>query len=107
MCPITLLLALAIADGALQDITSVDDLLKLRFFPSRPVTDIQILEEKKDLPVFRRAGRSLKDVHTETILNGGRIATMMTELGYRAGYQAKLGTYSLRRGFGNQLDRES
>ncbi|KAK0864686.1 hypothetical protein LTR87_015701 [Friedmanniomyces endolithicus] len=46
-------------------------------------------------------------VWPDRIMTSNYLAEYLTQLGWRAGYSERLGTYALRRGFGHQIDRES
>ena len=105
LCPMTFLLALAVADEALEGINTVGDLTRIRFTPQRPAIRIPVREGKRKLPIIR--GHTTRGkLSPIRILTASNLAKLLTELGWRAGYKDKLGTYALRRGHGNQLDRK-
>ncbi len=102
----TYLLALAVADQALEKIDTVEAITRVRFTETRPITRIRIREEKRETPILRVMTDRV-NLSESTIWKSDKLAQMMTSLGWRAGYKQKLGTYPLRRGFGNQIDRKS
>ncbi|KAH9828465.1 Protein of unknown function (DUF3435) [Teratosphaeria destructans] len=104
MCPVAVILALGIADEVFKDIVCPEDLLRLRFQPGQEVIPIRIRPEKKNLPILRRIDRS-DNVSVSEIMTADQLCKHLTRLGWRAGYEENLGTYSFRRAFGNQLDR--
>ncbi|KAK0303699.1 hypothetical protein LTR82_017447 [Friedmanniomyces endolithicus] len=57
-----------------------------------------------DLPILRRLDMS-GAVSPDLIMTSNYLAEYLTQLGFRAGYSDRIATYSLRRGFGNQIDR--
>lgn len=59
----------------------------------------------KNVPILRKLDRS-RVVSSTKILNAGKFAHLMIDLGYRAGYTGKLSPYAVRRGHGNTIDRQ-
>ncbi|KAM3417084.1 hypothetical protein BST61_g8660 [Cercospora zeina] len=83
LCPVAQILALAIADGALEDIRTPAD-IKTLAAPAAGVTKrVRIRDDVKQKPLLR---------------------PMMEALGYRAGHRERFTPYSIRRGHGGLLD---
>jgi hypothetical protein len=102
-CPVTQLMALAILDGALVDVETVDDLARFLPSPQVPVKTIHIRETHHDKPVFRSTpcGTSISDTR---ILRAAAVLKMFPELGSRAGYKDKFLPYCIRRAHGQAID---
>lgn len=107
VCPISVLLALALADDVLEDITKPADLARVRYQKGSNMTHIRIKMEKLELPILRRGVRGGAGISRFKMLKADSLTTLFTELGHRAGYKENLGTYALRRGYGNRLDSKS
>ncbi|GIZ36574.1 hypothetical protein CKM354_000004400 [Cercospora kikuchii] len=104
LCPMRQLLALAIADGALQDVDCVEDLFKkYRPPPGQPFSQIPIRPEMHEVPLLRRLAEGM--VHDKQIWTYSDLQYMLRGLGTRAGYEYRLTPYAFRRGFGSVLDR--
>ncbi len=104
-CPMTYILALAVADQTIEHLDTAQDLPRIRFNPARQTRLLTIRQDKADLPIVRRCvGRiAMSD---SKILTSDNLCRLVTELGWRAGYTARLGNYPFRRGYGNELDRK-
>lgn len=106
MCPVSLLLALAIADGAIHMIDTAEDIARVRFSADRNSTVLHIKEDMRHVPVLREVECRFKLAPTK-ILTATKLCDQMTSLAARAGYKGRLTPYSIRRGHGNILDRTS
>lgn len=106
-CPVTLLLALAIEDQALEGIKTAQDLKSIRFNKDGTKRDIRIRDEMRNIPLLRRCGIGSITALPNKILSGTVFAQELRELGNRAGYVEDMTPYNIRRGFGNRLDSKS
>ncbi|KAI7489735.1 hypothetical protein KC357_g2124 [Hortaea werneckii] len=104
MCPVTHILALCFADEVFKDLSSSADLARIRFPPGRESVRLLVREDKLRLPLLRRLNYNGTLSQTK-ILTADYQCKYLTNLGWRAGYRDNLGTYPLRRGFGNKLDK--
>ncbi|KAK6428402.1 hypothetical protein LTR95_015454 [Oleoguttula sp. CCFEE 5521] len=106
ICPISALLALGLADEAFAEIATVD---KLRAMIAPPagcrVVSLSIKPEKRELPVFRCVQEG--GISSSRILQNSTLSRDLAELGRRAGYVQTLRPYSIRRGYGKDLDQKS
>jgi hypothetical protein len=94
---------MAIIDGALVDVSTVEDLA--RFLPSSrvPIKTIHIRETHHEIPVFRTVIKD-KTVLDERILRAGALQTQFAKLALRAGYKDKFLPYCIRRAHGQAID---
>nr|OQO31360.1 hypothetical protein B0A51_03355 [Rachicladosporium sp. CCFEE 5018] len=102
-CPISALLALGLADEAFAEIATVDELRAMIAPPAGcRVVSLSIKPEKRELPVFRRVQEG--GISSSKILQNATLSRDLAELGRRAGYVQTLRSYSIRRGYGKDLD---
>jgi len=106
MCPVSILLALAVADGAFAGISSATDFDRVRFQEGQRNRRLQVKDSMKKVPVLRRLQVN-RTISPNLIVPAERLSLMMKELGHRAGYTEDFVPYAIRRGFGNTIDRES
>ncbi|KIL56228.1 hypothetical protein M378DRAFT_17271 [Amanita muscaria Koide BX008] len=107
ICPIALLLSLALMDGVFKDATTWQDIFQL----VSDATDgccqqLAIRDNQKQLPVFRAIKRvdGVWTVTTEP-LGYYRYWEMLCHYGLLAGFPEPLTHYAWRRGLGNVLDK--
>lgn len=106
LCPLQQILALAIADRALEGVDRVEDLLlKYRPPPGQPFRVVPVRNSMREVPLLRRCdektGVSPADIWTYHYLH-----RYLKKLGKRAGYLDTLLPYNFRRGHGSVLDRK-
>ena len=101
----TLLMALAVADGAIEQVDSAADLERVRFPQNGGKRTLYIREEMQNVPILR--GYEGKTTSKDRILTTEALRTSLLEIGCRAGYEQEFSAYSIRRGYGNKLDSES
>lgn len=106
MCPISLLFALAVTDGAFDGIESPMDFGHIRIKPGQAVRRLRIRESMAKIPILRRLEVN-RSISSDKILPAEKFSDLMKELGQRAGYTGEFLPYSVRRGFGNTIDRKS
>jgi hypothetical protein len=86
MCPVTLLLSLAIADGVFEGISCSEDLAS---FPTYPALDWVILPyrpDTKSMPVFRRTGNKSKTLTSRAMKASLLHKSMQAQIS-RAGHE--------------------
>lgn len=92
-CPAATLLALALHDGALQDIKTLDDLLKLRVPPNMGRIELYWSDEWYDCCIMRES--SYGEPHKE--LSSTKARYRFRKLGENMGLQQRFVAYCLRR----------
>lgn len=105
LCPVTQLFALAIADNALQDIQTGNDLANLPIPESRETAQVFTKPEMDNVPIFRNLDTSYSNVSATNILSADSMSRYLIDLGERAGHTQRLSGYAFCRGHGNILDR--
>lgn len=106
MCPVSLLLALAVVDGVFANINSASDFDRVRIQEGQANRRLQVKESVRSMPILRRLQVD-RMISPTLILPAEKLGTHMKELGYRAGYTEDFLPYAIRRGFGNTIDRKS
>ena len=105
LCPLQQILALALADKALEDVDRVEDLvIKYRPPPGQPFKIIPVRSCMRDVPLLRRCDEK-EGVDATRIWTYHHFHGLLKNLGDRAGYSDRLLPYNFRRGHGNTLDR--
>lgn len=105
LCPISHFLALAIADGALEGVYTVQDLKKICVQAGKFAEVVPIRKDYEEIPVLRRRIQGNHKIHPSRIMTHSCLLEHLSALGERAGYQDRLTPYSFRRGHGNRVDR--
>ncbi|KAK6430070.1 hypothetical protein LTR95_013780, partial [Oleoguttula sp. CCFEE 5521] len=108
-CPISLLFALGFARNVFATLTCPEDLEKIPTpAPGCAPHTLLLRPEMENAPVFqaleRRGGH--KKFSDNRMWDAGVLATMLKELGHRAGYEEPVTPYSFRRGFANEHDKK-
>lgn len=106
MCPVAPLLALAISDGALLDVKTIEDLWRIRNPGGSRVQRFRLDPYMTEVPVFRRSDGRGKSISDHKILQAIRLGQLMEDLGNRAGYFERFTPYCTRRSHGNVIDRK-
>jgi hypothetical protein len=106
MCPVSLLIALAVADGAFTGLGSAADFDRIRYQEGRLNRQLTVKDSMRKVPVLRRLQVD-RVISPNLIIPAEKISLMMKELGHRAGYTEDFVPYAIRRGFGNTIDRKS
>jgi hypothetical protein len=102
LCAVTLFIALALSDNAIQGCDTFEDLEARRIAcPDRYRS--QIAPEKRDVPVFRTV-TPRGTVSPDKMWKYASFNTLLKGAGQRAGYEERLTTYCFRRGFGFAID---
>jgi hypothetical protein len=99
LCPITYFLALALADGALKNYSSISDLVAVRPIPGQQAVTFAINPEMSKTP-FLRAIENDGTLSSCMIPSYACINNMVKGTGERAGYKQRLSTNCFRRGLG-------
>lgn len=115
MCPITHVLALALADNALdaRSITSAQDILALErgkgAEKDEGVLRLKCRPEMRDVPIFRRytGSGNTGAVSSTTPLGQSLLAKYMEAAAKEAGFRQQFKPYSLRRAAGKEVDGTS
>lgn len=107
LCPLRQIIALAIADRALEGVESPGDLIaKYRPVGGQPFNVVPMRECMREVPLFRPC-REATGVDGKKIWSYHYLHGLLKDLGKRAGYSASLLPYSFRRGHGSVLDSTS
>ncbi|KAF7289187.1 hypothetical protein MIND_01379800 [Mycena indigotica] len=100
-------LTLALADNIFQDVSSIEEILRPKVFPTRAI-QLRIRHDKLDLPVLRKEmiidGKWSVD-HTFAVPYSW-VAGRLKRITLRAGFQTNVTFYSFRRGTANRIDAE-
>ncbi len=91
LCPLQQILALAIADHALEGVETIEDLV--------------VRDHMRDVPLLRHCSEA-NGVDPTKIWTYYYLHCLLKKLGKRAGHSDPLLPYSFRRGHGSMLDRE-
>lgn len=105
LCPLQQILALAIADRALEGVDTIEDLVtRHRPPPGQPYNTVPVREHMRDVPLLRYCSEA-NGVDPTKIWTYYYLHGLLKKLGKRAGYSDPLLPYSFRRGHGSMLDR--
>ncbi|PPJ60936.1 hypothetical protein CBER1_08602 [Cercospora berteroae] len=110
LCPVVLLLALAIADGALEGITTTDDLDSVDPDDGGHAI-LRIKDLAEETPVLRAMEGTIKRgdrnlLSSTRISTAGWLSNQVGMLSERAGYKVKLVSYDFRRGHANAINEQ-
>ena len=106
LCPLQQILALAIADRALVDDETIEDLTtRHRPPPGQPFKIVPVRAQMLEVPLLRPCSDGL-GVNPRKIWSYHYLHALLTSLGERAGYSDRLLPYNFRRGHGGVLDRK-
>jgi hypothetical protein len=106
LCPVRQIVALALADRALEDVERVEDLaVRYRPPPGQPFKIVPVRSCMLDVPLLRCCDEA-NGVDANRIWSYHYLHGLLKGLGRRAGYSDPLLPYNFRRGHGNILDRE-
>jgi hypothetical protein len=106
-CPVASLVALAIADGALVGISTVEDLRKVRIKQTRTVENIAIVPDMAEVPIFRASLGRGRAISGSRIVCFDQYQHHLQSVADRAGYNSRFTTYHIRRGHGAVLDSKA
>jgi hypothetical protein len=102
MCPVTWFLSLAFADNVFQDLSSFEDLAKVRPPPGGSLYRARYKKDALDCPIMRNtcADGSLSShrIWTYDCFNSA-----LRGVGQRAGYKENLSAYCFRRAFAHAV----
>ncbi|KAF2226738.1 hypothetical protein BDZ85DRAFT_256687 [Elsinoe ampelina] len=105
LCPVSHYIGLALADNALEGISSVSELERVRLSDTAVSTRISCKPEMERIPVIRRmTEETRRQVSADKIIRYDAFKDMLRRLGARAGYTIRLTPYQFRRGHANILD---
>ena len=105
LCPLQQILALAIADRALENVERVEDLMTRHRPPSgQPFKIVPVRDHMRDVPLLRSCSEA-NGVHADKIWSYHYLHGLLKGVGERAGYSDALLPYNFRRGHGSILDR--
>lgn len=105
LCPVALLFALAVADGALDKIDTPEHIDMVKIKSSNKTRVLRIADHMLHVPVFRRLNYR-NQVSPTNIWRVDQLRQQMISLASRAGYQGQLTPYAIRRAHANILDRK-
>ena len=111
LCPHITLLALIFADHAFAapELTSAEQLFRLRIPAGQKQLSLPLKEEMKAVPLFRRCKSTVRGVRIsdEEALADSTLRPQMITLGSITGMELPTGPYTFRRGNGEALDNSS
>ncbi|PIA93163.1 hypothetical protein CB0940_05062 [Cercospora beticola] len=105
LCPVAQLFALALADGAFEDVHSAADIRNIATPPPDVFQRLRVRESMKKVPVLRRLEGRGKATSQEKIATCKELGPVMEALGHRAGHRERFTPYTIWRGHGGLLDR--
>lgn len=100
-CPVLGMLALAIADGALRNVESLNKIYTLRVPPTKDRLPLDWKPEWNDRPIFRQMDGDPYSPYQYT-----QAQSALKRLGYSCGYLNPLAFYDLRRASGKKLNEQ-
>lgn len=103
LCPVTQILALAMADHAIEQVECPDDLERVRYRDGQAVRRLHIRATYEQVPLLRAMDRD-RTISKTNILSTDSLRTQLTTLGQRAQYNDPMVAYNFRRMHGNMLD---
>ncbi len=105
------MLALIFADEAfaVPELTSTEQLFRLRIPPGQKQLELPLKEEVQEMPVFRRCKSTIHGVQISRAeaLADSTLRPQMVDLGSATGMELQTGPYTFRRGNGEALDNSS
>jgi hypothetical protein len=102
MCPIRFLLALALADEALDDHNTLGTFERRFIRETANSKCFPIRKDKKNLPILRKVEGN--QISSTKIWTASSLVTFLKSLGERCGYQDPVSCYAFRRGFANRIE---
>ena len=105
LCPVALLFALAVADGALDKIDTAEHIDMVKIRSSNKTRVLRIADHMLNVPIFRRLNYR-NQVSPTNIWMVDQLREQIISLASHAGQQGKLTPYAIRRAHANILDRK-